>query len=54
MEGVEGIALEFVPANAWVAVLVVLALLAVVTLYGWWSDELPHPKAERPALKKAA
>ena len=50
----EGISLEFVPANAWIAGLVVLALLAAVTLYGWWSDELSHPQAERPALKKAA
>ncbi len=50
----EGIFLEFVPANAWIAGLVVLALLGAVTLYGWWSDELSHPQAERPALKKAA
>jgi Mg2+ and Co2+ transporter CorA len=54
VKNMEGIPLEEFPANAWVAGLVVLALMAAVTLYGWWSDELSHPKAERPALKKAA
>ena len=40
--------------GSWLAGIVVLALLAAVTVYGWWSDELSHRKAERSALRKAA
>ena len=41
-------------AGSWVAGILVLALLAAVTVYGWWSDDLSHRKAEGSALKKAA
>ena len=47
----EGMFLETVP---WLAGILVLALLAAVTVYGWSSDELSHQRAERSALKKAA
>ena len=51
----EGMSLDFVPmTGSWVAGILVLALLAAVTVYGWWSDELSHRKAESAALKKAA
>ena len=51
----EGMSLDFVPmTGAWVAGILVLALLAAVTVYGWWSDDLSHRKAEGSALKKAA
>jgi len=47
----EGMFLETVP---WLAGILVLALLAAATVYGWSSDELSHRTAERSALKKAA
>ena len=47
----EGMFLETVP---WLAGILVLALLAAATVYGWSSDGLSHQKAERSALKKAA
>ena len=40
--------------GSWVAGIVVLALLAALTVYGWWRDELSHRKPESAALKKAA
>jgi len=47
----EGMFLETVP---WLAGIVVLALLAAVTVYGWSSDELSQRKVEGSAFKKAA
>ena len=40
--------------GSWVAGVVVLALLAAVTVHGWWRDDLSHRKPEGSALKKAA
>lgn len=40
--------------GSWIPGILVLALLAAVVAYGWWSDELSHRKAEGSALKKAA
>ena len=51
----EGMSLDAVSmTGSWVAGIVVLAVLAAGTVYGWWSDELSHRKAEHSALRKAA
>ncbi len=47
--------LQFFPVTgSLIPGVLILAMLAAVVVYGWWSDEHSHRRAERSAFKRAA